>query len=318
MRAGTPGQRLRTQLAKQLPERGGDHRSRVAQNAGDRARQERREQREARRPGIASGYARDGRSEATRIVWPGDGTGVQSNPFTAGELTMPKTTRALLHGSGAILLAVTLGGGVAFAQATDPLAPSPPAALAARTPAVAPSSLEAPPPAAPRTRSHHVLGLSLDAGLPDGASATVLYRPLKYLRFGGGLLYNYVGYGVMGSVSVLPYFPVAPSLTLEAGHYFEANASSRISQFTTLDDNLKPLLQRVGYTFVNAHVGLEFGHPNWFVFFVRGGLSRVWLSSSNADKVLVTTSEGTRVTFADPSARLGIPTVKAGFMIFFY
>jgi hypothetical protein len=231
---------------------------------------------------------------------------------------MPTKTRALRHGAGAILLAAALGGNVAFAQTTDPLALPPPAALAARTPAAAPSSVEAPASAAPRARSHHVLGLSLDAGVPDGASATILYRPWRYLRFGGGMLYNYVGYGVVGSVSVLPYFPIAPSLTLEAGHLFESNANARISQFTTVDDNLKPLLQRVGYTFVNAQVGLEFGHPNWFVFFVRGGLSRVWLSSSDADKVVVTNSDGTRVTFANPSARLGIPTVKAGFMIFFY
>ena len=164
-----------------------------------------------------------------------------------------------------------------------------------------------------------MLGLSLDAGVPDGASATVLYRPWRYVRFGGGMLYNYVGYGALGSVSVLPYFPVAPSLTLEAGHYFEANAASRISQFTHVDDNLKPLLQRVGYTFVNAQLGLEFGHPNWFGFFVRGGLSRVWLSSSGASQASITTSNGTRITFpADPSARLGIPTAKLGLMFFFY
>ncbi len=116
-----------------------------------------------------------------------------------------------------------------------------------------------------------------------------------------------------------PYFPIAPSLTLEAGHFFDANANTRVSQFTHVDDNLKPLLERVGYTFVNAQVGLELGHPNWFVFFLRAGLSRVWLSSSDANKVVVTNSDGTRITFpADPSARLGIPTAKAGFMFFFY
>lgn len=230
---------------------------------------------------------------------------------------MAITARALRRGARAILLAAALRGGVASAQATDPLALAPPPAVTARTPATAPGIVEA-PLSAERGRSHHVLGLSLDAGLPDGASATLLYRPWKYLRFGGGVLYNYVGYGVMGSVSVLPYFPIAPSLTLEAGHFFDANASARISQFTTVDDNLKPLLQRVGYTFANAHLGLELGHPNWFVLFVRGGLSRVWLSSSDAQKVVVTGSDGSRVTFDNPSARLGIPTVKAGFMVFFY
>ena len=229
---------------------------------------------------------------------------------------MATTTRALRHGARALLLAVAMRSGAALAEGTDALALSSPPAFAPGAPVAAPSAVPAQAPA--RGRTHHVLGLSLDAGVPDGASATLLYRPWKYVRFGGGMLYNYVGYGVLGSVSVLPYFPVAPSLTLEAGHYFDANAASRISQFTHVDDNLKPLLQRVGYTFVNAQLGLEFGHPNWFVLFVRGGLSRVWLSSSDAAKVVVTTSDGTRVTFADPSARLGIPTAKLGLMFFFY
>jgi hypothetical protein len=228
---------------------------------------------------------------------------------------MAITTRALLRwGARAILMAAALRAGAAQAQATNPLVRPPPPAVEATVP-VAPMKVEVPPSAAPRGRSHHVLGLSLDAGLPDGASATVLYRPWKYVRFGGGMLYNYVGYGVLGSASVVPYFPIAPSLTLEVGHFFDANANARFPRF---DDNLKPLLQRVGYTFVNAQLGLELGHPNWFVFFVRGGLSRVWLSSSDADKVAVTTSNGSKLTFQDPSVRLGIPNVKAGFMLFFY
>ena len=229
---------------------------------------------------------------------------------------MVSTTWALRWGARAILMAAALQGSAARAQATTPLVAPAPAAVEATAPGTAPVQVEAPISAAPRGRSHHILGLSLDAGVPDGGSATILYRPWKYVRFGGGMLYNYVGYGVLGSASVLPYFPIAPSFTLEVGHFFAANANAK---FTGIDDNLKPLLERVGYTFVNAQVGLELGHPNWFVFFVRGGLSRVWLSSSDADKVSVTSSNGQRVSFLDdPSARLGIPTVKAGFMLFFY
>ncbi len=227
-------------------------------------------------------------------------------------------TRALRHGARALLLAVAMRAGTALAEGSDALALSSPPAITAGPSASAPKAGEAAPLSPSRGRSHHILGLSVDAGVPDGASATVLYRPWKYVRFGGGMLYNYVGYGVVGSASILPYYFIAPSLTLEAGHYFDANAASRISQFTHVDDNLKPLLQRVGYTFVNAQLGLEIGHPNWFVFFVRGGLSRVWLSSSDAASAVITKSDGTRITFADPSARLGIPTAKVGLMFFFY
>jgi hypothetical protein len=149
----------------------------------------------------------------------------------------------------------------------------------------------------------------------------VLYRPLKFLRVEGGALYNYVGFGVRGGVTVLPHYWIAPSLTLEAGHYFEADASSKISRFVTIPDDLKPFLQRIGYTFASAQIGLEVGHPDWFVFFVRAGLSRVWLNVRNAQQGLssATGAGEARVTsIADPGVRLGVPSAKVGFMVFFY
>lgn len=175
-------------------------------------------------------------------------------------------------------------------------------------------------PAAPALgRSKHVLGLQLGAGFPDGASASVLYRPLRYLRLDGGLLYNYAGYGVSGGVTVLPYFAVAPTLSLEAGHFFEANAADRFSRFFTISDSVRPMLQRVGYTFVDLSAGLEFGHPDWFVFFVRGGLSRVWASVHGFQAAAQGGSGGAQVTSAsDPDVTLNVPNAKLGFILYFY
>ncbi|HEX7622014.1 MAG TPA: hypothetical protein VF400_00475, partial [Anaeromyxobacteraceae bacterium] len=169
-------------------------------------------------------------------------------------------------------------------------------------------------------RGPHKFGLQLDGGVPDGAAASLLYRPLKFVRLGGGLLYNYAGYGVRGGVTILPYFPIAPSLTLEVGHYFDSNVASGIGRFTTVSDNVRPLLQRVGYTFVNAQVGLELGHPDWFVFFVRGGLSRVWLSVHGAEAAAQQLASGSLTVshMDDPSLRLAIPDVKVGFILYFY
>jgi hypothetical protein len=84
---------------------------------------------------------------------------------------------------------------------------------------------------------------------------------------------------------------------------------------------MKPLLERVGYTFVNAQVGIELGHPNWFVFFVRAGISRVWLSVNNAQKVATSSASSGDVTVKsvdDPRIRLGIPNAKVGIMFYFY
>jgi hypothetical protein len=170
------------------------------------------------------------------------------------------------------------------------------------------------------TRGPHKWGLQLDGGVPDGAAASLLYRPLKFLRVHGGLLYNYAGYGARAGVTILPYFPIAPSLTLEAGHYFDSNVANSLSRFTSVSDSVRPLLQQIGYTFVNAQVGLEIGHPDWFVFFVRGGLSRVWTSVHGAEAAAQQIGSGdvTVSHMSDPTLRLAIPDVKLGLVLYFY
>jgi hypothetical protein len=194
-------------------------------------------------------------------------------------------------------------------------------ALLAAAAAAAEAPIDVAP--APAGRTHRSLGLQLDLGVPDIGGVSLLYRPLKWMRFEGGMLYNSAGYGVRGGVSVLPYFPIAPSLTLEAGHYFDSNVYAKLSQYTTVQDDLRPLLENVGYTFVNAQLGLELGHPNAFVFFVRAGVSKVWMSIHNA-KAAVSANQSsaagaTQLTdIADPTVRLGIPNVKLGFMIYFW
>jgi len=237
-------------------------------------------------------------------------------------------TRALVC---ALMCASALVGASAHADATAaPAATAAPVVLASASlpggPGVGGALGGSPTTAVPEPsglrpgRGPHKFGLQLDGGVPDGAAASLLYRPLKFLRLNGGLLYNYAGYGVRGGVTILPYFPIAPSLTLEAGHYFDSNVASSLSRFTTVSDSVRPLLQQVGYTFVNAQVGLEVGHPDWFVFFVRGGLSRVWLSVHGAEAAAQQLGSGSLTVshMADPSLRLAIPDVKVGLILYFY
>jgi hypothetical protein len=182
-------------------------------------------------------------------------------------------------------------------------------------------------PAAPEAKSggerrHNILGLALDLGVPDFGAVTVLYRPFSFLRFGGGILYDYLGFGARGSVSVLPYFPIAPSLNLEVGHYFDTDASKKIGQFVTLDDKTRPLLEQFGYTFVNAQLGLELGHPDHFVFFIRAGLTRLWLTAHGVSQAVQSASSSstgqTTMTSQDPNARVQFPSAKLGFIVYFY
>jgi hypothetical protein len=236
-------------------------------------------------------------------------------------------TRTLRH---LAVLATALAARAALADEPADAASAPPADD--RPVLLASSALNIPsaPPAqpavarqgAPLGRRRHVLGLQLDAGVPDITAASVIYRPWSYVRFTGGMLYNLAGYGVRGGVSVQPYFPIAPSLTLEAGHYFDANVYDKLKGYATIDENLRPLLEKVGYTFVNAQVGLELGHPDWFVFFVRAGISRVWVSVHNANEAVKSATASANGTVLksmdDPNVTLGIPNVKLGFMLFFF
>ncbi len=158
--------------------------------------------------------------------------------------------------------------------------------------------------------------LQLDAGIPDGAGVSVVYRPLRFLRLSLGGTYNMVSGGIRGGVSLVPFwFAVTPSLNLEAGHYFEGSALSVAQRFGSVSSDVAPLLQRMGYNWATAHLGLEFGSPRRFVFFVRGGMSWIWATAYGSTTV---TSQGARYQLNDPRANLGIPTAKLGFIIYVY
>lgn len=208
-------------------------------------------------------------------------------------------------GAGALAAASATPGDAAITPEVLPPPPPPP-------------EPEAMPLVAPAPRRLHQLGFALDVGVPDFAGASLLYRPWKFLRLGGSLLYDYAGYGARAGVTVVPYFPIAPSLTLEAGHFFEANAARKLG---VTDARIRPLLERFGYTFVNAQVGLELGHPDWVVLYVRAGLSRLWYRAKGASSAVAAggSSDGsTRVTLEDPSIRAQLPDVKVGFLFFFH
>jgi hypothetical protein len=129
-----------------------------------------------------------------------------------------------------------------------------------------------------------------------------------------------VGYGARAEVSIQPNWVIAPALTLEGGHYFDANLARRVDQYGTVDAAFRPLLEQFGYSYANAQVGLEIGHPNWFVFFVRAGVGRIWLDVHGADRVAQTSQTGdVRITsMTNPSLRLGNPNARAGVLFYFW
>lgn len=206
-----------------------------------------------------------------------------------------------------------------------PFTPLPLLALTLAAAGLALPAPAAPPPRlsraavkpAPATRS---FGLQLDAGAPDAAALGLLYRPWRPLRLSGSLLHNGAGLGLRGGLTLAPAWVVAPSLTLEGGHFFEANAWPVLSRYTGISEDARPVFERFGYSFASAQLGLELGAPDRFVVFVRAGLSRVWWRVRNAADAAARTIDDDRTVVTaldDPAVVLTTPSAKLGMALFF-
>lgn len=162
-----------------------------------------------------------------------------------------------------------------------------------------------------------LLGVQLSAGLPDGVVLSVVYRPWYFLRLNAGPAYNYVGFGIQGGATLVPFhFPVTPTLTGEVGYFFPGDVNARLTQLgISVPSGVQGLLTHVGYTYLSSQLGLEFGGPEVFVFFIRFGLA--WLFPS-ASGVSTTTSGTTTVTVNGVQGRVAAPTANIGFVVYIW
>lgn len=148
-----------------------------------------------------------------------------------------------------------------------------PAARAAETAPAAQATAEKSPAPATAEPSLPWLGMMVDAGIPDGAQGSLVLRPWKALRFSVGGGYNMISKGVRGGVALLP-FGRGPSLSVEAGRFFDGNANMTAQKFAGASFAGIDLLNNVGYDFANAHLGLDFGYRR-VTFYIHGGMSYV-------------------------------------------
>lgn len=166
-------------------------------------------------------------------------------------------------------------------------------------------------------------GVMADAGLPDGANASLVFRPFSWLRAHGGGGSNMISKGVRAGVTLLP-FGGGPSATLEAGHYFEGDANGLARRFAGASFQSE-LLERVGYDYANAHLGLDFGARR-VTFYIHGGMSYVRANIHNVDSVIaaeaVANGADTGTTEVavkqDPIVRAWFPSVKLGLIVYLW
>ena len=166
------------------------------------------------------------------------------------------------------------------------------------------------------------LGVMADAGLPDGANASLVFRPFWWLRAHGGGGYNMISSGVRAGVTLVP-FGAGPSATIEGGHYFDGNANGVAQRFAGATFH-SALLDRVGYDYANAHLGLELGSRR-ATFYIHGGMSYIRAQIHNFDSVVASQAAAnggngsTEVSInQDPTVKAWVPSAKLGLIVYLF
>jgi hypothetical protein len=148
-------------------------------------------------------------------------------------------------------------------------------------------------------------GIMLDAGLPDGMTGSFVYRPWYWLRLHLGAGYNFVGPGVRGGLSMVPFRTwISPSASIEGGHYFQGDANRPVSWLVGAPGIDNALLKSLGYSYVNLHAGLELGSRR-FTFYVHAGWSYVDLSLHPSDANGMSFAQAPRAHVSTLSGRVG-------------
>jgi hypothetical protein len=175
-------------------------------------------------------------------------------------------------------------------------------------------------PAAPSSPKRlPVFGAMVDVGVPDGLIGSLTIRPRNWVRLSAGGGTNSISRGWRTGITLLP-FGAGPSASLEYGRYQDGDGNA-LAKALGLDSS--PVLERVGYQYMNAHLGLDFGSRR-FVFFLHGGVTTLRGQIHNLNALIPapttrdTSVPGTTqvVVPQDPSARAVGPSVKLGLIVY--
>ena len=219
-----------------------------------------------------------------------------------------------------------LGNAVAASDARSPAEilrdpPTQPSDIAhaeRRVPSSEPATLAVAVHAAPAAANRlPLLGAMADIGVPDGRMGSLVVRPLKWLRAAAGGGTNSISRGWRAGVTLLP-FGAGPSASLEYGQYQDGDANGLAKTFLGKGFDGSPALERVGYEFMNAHLGLDFGSRN-FVFFIHGGVTMLRGQIHNLDAATRdagATGATEVVVRQDPHFKAVGPSVKLGLLVY--
>lgn len=161
------------------------------------------------------------------------------------------------------------------------------------------------------------LGVTVDAGVPDGAAASIVYRPISQFRFHAGATHNMITTGVRAGVSIVPLKSwFSPSINFDAGSYQEGDANPLVQMISGDSEFHNDQLEKVGYRYANAHLGLELGRQR-ATFYLHAGGSYIAGKVRNLDAATDGTGATTVSFTTDPDVRLLTVSAKLGLIIYF-
>lgn len=161
------------------------------------------------------------------------------------------------------------------------------------------------------------LGVMADVGLPDGAIASAVYRPVQPVQLHVGAGYNMISSGVRGGLMLVPFTTaLTPTLSVDYGRYFPGDANE-VAQMLRVDPGAGVVaLERVGYDFANAHVGLQLGSTR-AKFFLQGGVTRVTSELDGID-ASGASEDGGSVTVGSSHVTLWSVSGRMGLILFLH
>jgi hypothetical protein len=180
-------------------------------------------------------------------------------------------------------------------------------------------------PAAPASRERlPIFGIMADVGVPDGLMGSLTIRPWSWVRLAGGGGSNGISRGWRAGLTLLP-FDAGPSASFEYGRYQDGDANPLAKKFIGGSFDGSPLLERVGYDYMNFHLGLDFGSRR-VVFFVHAGLTLVSGKVHNVDTAIRGASNQgasgagtTEVSVPqDPTVKAKGTSIKLGLIVYIW
>lgn len=172
---------------------------------------------------------------------------------------------------------------------------------------------------APASRERGLLGLAIDLGMPDGVNIGPVIAPTRWMRIGASAGSNSAGIDYRGGLSFLPV-GFGPSFNFELGHCTVADMNSVLGTFFRVSGWIKPYVQQLGYSYFNAHVGIEYPVGS-VMLFLHGGYTYLTGTVRGPNPVVVSRNKdntpNTTVTAQEGDVSAHTLSAKFGAIVMF-